>query len=346
MNREQKYIVVRIKIVCRDGMRRARLKIPAEKGEAVYHLLSRTVNGEGILETAEKEFFRRQMWQVAEFAGLEILTYAIMSNHFHILVRVPQKIPVADEELLRRYRILYPTPTKYQSASLAVIEAELKRNGPEAEKWRARQLSLMNDVSAFMKLLKERFSIWYNQRNKRFGPVWSDRFKSVLVEPTGRTIETMAMYIDLNCVRAGIVTDPKDYRYCGYAEAVGGHEPAQCGVQSVLGLPWARAQEAYRLMLFTTGAAPREGGASITPEQLRVVVRQGGKLPLADVLRCRVRYFTTSAVLGSREFVEQHVLEYRQQFQVGERVFARDLPAVTDWGRLAGLRAIRGELFG
>ncbi len=36
----------------------------------------------------------------------------------------------------------------------------------------------------------------------------------------------MAAYIDLNPVRAGLVSDPKDYRWCGYGEAVGGHEGA------------------------------------------------------------------------------------------------------------------------
>jgi hypothetical protein len=41
------------------------------------------------------------------------------------------------------------------------------------------------------------------------------------MEPRGKALETMATDIDLNCVRAGLATDPKDYRFCGYAEAVG-----------------------------------------------------------------------------------------------------------------------------
>lgn len=53
-----------------------------------------------------------------------------------------------------------------------------------------------------------------------FETLWAERFKSVLVEGFGNALETVAAYIDLNPVWAGIVEDPKDYRFCGYAEAV------------------------------------------------------------------------------------------------------------------------------
>lgn len=327
-------------------MRRARIKVKAERDEAVYHLVSRTVNGERILGVVAKEVLRRQIWQVADFAGLEILTYTILSNHFHILVRVPKREPISDEEVLRRYRVLYPRPTRYQSAHIEVIAAQLAQNTPEAVVWRERQLRLMYDVSQFMKLVKERFSIWYNARHQRFGPVWSDRFKSVLVEPKVRVIRTIAVYIDLNCVRAGIVRDPKDYRFCGYAEALSGNVAARSGVVAVTGEPWEAAQKGYRVLLFATAAGSREKGSTLTAAELQQVVRQGGKLPLGDVLRCRVRYFTESAVLGGREFVERHVAEYRSRFAMGPLVARRDLPCVTEWGELSGLRRIRGSLFG
>jgi putative transposase len=71
-----------------------------------------------------------------------------------------------------------------------------------------------------MKTLKQRFSVWYNRNHRRYGTLWADRFKSVLVEGSGNPLQTMAAYIDLNPVRAGIVEDPKEYRFSGYAEAV------------------------------------------------------------------------------------------------------------------------------
>ena len=328
-------------------MRQARIKIPAAESEAAYHCISRTVNGEWLFDDAAKEILRRQVWQVADYCGVQIVTYAIMSNHFHVLLNVPRQEPVSDAELLRRYKVLYPKPTKHQPTRLAVVEAELARNGPEALAWRQRQLALMGDVSPFMKLVKQRFSIWFNKSHRRFGTLWAERFKSVLVETEERVRQTMAAYIDLNGVRAGLVNDPKDYRFCGYAEAVAGNAAAQAGIRSVTGgRGWDEAQAHYREVLFGTGAGPREGAATISLDDLQRVIAEGGRLPLPTVLRCRVRYFTDGAVLGSRAFVDVQLARYRQKTGRRERTASRALPAWTDWGDWATLRGLRLRAFG
>ena len=76
----------------------------------------------------------------------------------------------------------------------------------------------MGDVSIFMKELKHGFSIWYNRTHGRFGTLWAERFRSVLVEGRPLALQTVAACIDLNPVRANLCQDPKDYRFCGYAE--------------------------------------------------------------------------------------------------------------------------------
>jgi len=323
-------------------VRQPRIKIPPVEGEAVYHCISRAVNGEWLFDEVAREVLRRQFWKVADYCGVQILTYSILSNHFHILVRVPQQQPVTDAELLRRYRGLYPKPTKYQSECLKVIESELAGNGPEAVAWRRRQLALMGDVSPFMKLVKQRFSIWYNKSYQRFGTLWAERFKSVLVEAKAEPLLTMAAYIDLNSVRAGITADPKNYRFCGYAEAVAGNKAAQAGICLMLGgRGWAEVQSQYREMLFGTGAGERENGAVLPATELQRVIRERGTLPMATVLRCRLRYFTDGAVLGSRAFVENQLGKYRHKTGRLERTCPRPMPACTDWGDLATLRGLR-----
>jgi REP element-mobilizing transposase RayT len=305
------------------------------------------VNRERLFDPAAREILRRQLWQVADYCGVQVLTYAVLSNHFHVLVRVPQEQPVSDAELLRRFNVLYPRPTRYQSARLEVIREQLASNGPDAQAWRRRQLALMGDVSQFMKLVKQRFTIWYNKAHQRCGTLWSERFKSTLVEGEGRVLETMAVYIDLNCVRAGLVSDPKDYRFCGYAEAVAGNPTAQAGIRAVVGgQDWEETQSRYRQRLFSTGAAPRAGAASVTGQELETVLAQGGTLPLATVLRCRLRYFTDGAVLGSRAFVELQLASYRRKTGRLLGRVPQALPAVTEWGDLATLRALRQPGFG
>ncbi|HXB01789.1 MAG TPA: transposase [Opitutaceae bacterium] len=305
--------------------------------------MSRTVNGERLFGAVDQEIFRRQLWAVADYCGVEVLTWTILSNHFHVLTRVPQAQPVGDEELLRRYQVLYPKPTKYRIQRLEVIKAYLQANAPEGEVWRRRQLAQMGDISAFMKLLKQRFSVWFNKHHKRYGTLWSERFKSILVEPKHRVIEAMAAYIDLNCVRACICSDPKDYRFCGYAEALAGSKQAKKGLLSVIGGTWPEAQAAYRQILFSIGAGPNDHAGDISEAALKEVLVADGKLPLAILLRHKLVYFTSGAVLGGRSFVEEQLMKYRQLS--GRRKRTEPYP-VPDLFGCGGLLALRGHRAG
>ena len=74
-------------------------------------------------------------------------------------------------------------------------------------------LDRMHDLSSFVGELKQRLSQWYNLRNGRSGPLWEDRFKSVLVQGEPGLLAMVAAYIDLNAVRAGIVKDPREWRW-------------------------------------------------------------------------------------------------------------------------------------
>ncbi len=328
-------------------MRHGRIKLSPLASQAAYHCVTRTVNGEWLFDDIAKEVLRGQLWQVADYCGVSIYTYSLLSNHFHVLVNVPLLQAVPDAELLRRYAVLYPHPTKYQTARLEVVKAQLSQNGSEAVAWRRRQLALMGDVSQFMKLVKQRFSIWYNQSHGRFGTLWAERFKSLLVAVEDRALQTTAAYIDLNCVRAGITPDPKEYRFCGYAEAVAGSAAAQAGIRGAMGgHRWDTVQASYREVLFGTGAGPRETGATIPIAEFKRVIAAGGKLPLATVLRCRIRYFTDGAVLGGKAFVQVQLAEYRRKTGRRRNTSPVPLPSWTEWGDLATLRGLRQSAIG
>ena len=101
---------------------------------------------------------RKMMHQVADFCGVQVLTFCIMSNHFHVLVKVPDAPKLSDRELMRRYKVLYPKPTKYQQESAKQMEVALNQGGEDANAIRAKLLARMADVSEFMKALKQRFS--------------------------------------------------------------------------------------------------------------------------------------------------------------------------------------------
>ena len=207
-------------------------------------------------------------------------------------------------------------------------------------------LARMGDVSAFMKELKQRFSIWFNRSHKRFGTLWAERFKSVLIENAASALRTVAAYIDLNPVRAGLVEDPKDYRCCGYAEALAGVRHAQKGIKSVNESKRIdTALEDYRMTLFGTGATVSRASQKAMREEIaKEVIAKGGKLPVHIILRCRVRYMTDGAVLSSQEFVSAYFRFHRKNF--GERR-KRSFYKMrgSDWGGMVALRGLRTEVF-
>ena len=71
------------------------------------HLISRIANREIFLNDEEKTRFVERLWRVATFSCVEVLAYCFMSNHFHILVYVPDPRELSDDELLARIRALY-----------------------------------------------------------------------------------------------------------------------------------------------------------------------------------------------------------------------------------------------
>ncbi len=217
----------------------------------IYHCISRVVGRQFVLEVDEREHFRMLMRMCEKFTGCRVLSYCLMSNHFHLLLEVPPMPEggISDEDLLQRLGVFYSEAQVAEVANeledaaavrvrgeselppvdemgipltpaqeMAMAKQEVARR---VEEIRSRYTRRMHDLSEFMKSLLERFTKWFNRAHSRSGTLWEDRFKSVIVE-SGTAARTMSAYIDLNPVRAGMVEDPAEYRWSSYGEAVGG----------------------------------------------------------------------------------------------------------------------------
>ena len=74
-------------------MRQARFLSPSsETDNALYHSISRVVDRQFVLGRVEKDMFVQMIREYEEFCGVQVLSYCIMSNHFHLLVEVPPKV--------------------------------------------------------------------------------------------------------------------------------------------------------------------------------------------------------------------------------------------------------------
>ena len=204
----------------------------------------------------------------------------------------------------------------------------------------------MWDLGSYMKALKQRFGGWFNRRSGRRGTLWEERFTSVLVEG-GEALAVIAAYIDLNPVRAGLVRDPKDWRWSGFGAAFGGVHKARSGLREVMRLHSRsemgekEALAAYRAFVFEAAEerAPGSNGArgrrGAKPEAVATVRLAAGNLSRGELLRCRVRHFADGAALGTKQFVEAVFKKERHRFGARRKTGAR---AVTG---LAGMCALR-----
>jgi putative transposase len=295
------------------------------QGRSFYHCISRFVHGLFIFGTsggrcAEAEEFLSLMRRWAAFSGIRIRKYVLMANHFHILCEVPEPKPLTQNEMLERIE------AGYGSEWVQALREQLERFAQQPDGAEQSKLLLdsyrrqMNDLSFFMKQLKGCFAQQYNRRHKRYGTLWSERFKSVLLEG-GPAVAAIAAYIDLNPVRAGLCEDPKDYRYCDYAEAIAKESETDLeGMRTILNLPQSASpqevQSEYRKFLYLKGAAGSENKppAFDFAKAQKVVEQEKGELSLGERLRCKIRYFSDGVILGSHSFVESHFQRLKEKF--------------------------------
>jgi len=210
-------------------MRKLRHLSPsAELSPSLYHVHSRCVDqrfkfGDGKDGAWIKDKFVSMLREYEAFLGVQVQAYCLMSNHFHLLLEVPPKkkgtpVPMSDEVLLGKIQAFYSKAVYVETKQM--LEC-FRKSGSDAaaEELKGRFTSRMYDLSEFIKGLKQRFTQWYNKMHDRTGTLWEGRFKSVLVED-GYGARCVSAYIDLNPIRAGMVSRPEDYRWSSYGEAM------------------------------------------------------------------------------------------------------------------------------
>ncbi len=214
--------------------------LPSTEGYAV-HVTSRAIHQQFLFQEPEKAKFTELMEAWAEFSGIKVLTHCMMSNHFHLFLWVPKPEEVPIGEIRRRIRLVWPRNK--------VAKWERCYEGSPLEQMKEMEKELterMCNLPAFIRVLKQSFSSWYNRLHDCVGTLWESRYRSMVVKETPEGFLTVATYIDLNPVRAGICDDPRQYPWSGYARAEVGDEARRKGLELLLekaGFPHATGAE-------------------------------------------------------------------------------------------------------
>ncbi|MBU1170871.1 MAG: hypothetical protein KKD44_15025 [Proteobacteria bacterium] len=282
--------------------RTTRMVIRDEK--SVYHVISRTALDGFPFGTVEKEKFVSILKWFARIYFTEILGYAVLDNHIHILVKMLPERNYSDDEIKKRYEARYGDDAMFPVGRIDHFR----------RKWAS--------LSEFMKEVKQTFSRYYNKAKGRRGTLWGERFKSLIVEKGDTLIHCLA-YIDLNAVRAGIVKRPEDYRWCslGYHSQTNNTDDflsTDFGIVEFNDVDEKERFRRYRRYVYEAGALARADGKRGQAIGKGIVEDEREKnfeFTRTERFMNRTRYFTDSGIIGSKAFVAEQYLRFKHMFQ-------------------------------
>lgn len=189
-----------------------------------YHIMSKVAGGELLFSNADKEYFLELIERFAGGFFVEVHAFCIMSNHFHILLSGldEEAGQASKEELFKRYEGLYPKNPIPPEGTFNSCNQFIPDEDGGVERLRNR----LGSVSRFVQELKQTFSRWYNKKYGRTGYLWGGRYKGVITS-MGEAQLICSTYIDLNPIRAKIVSKPEEYQWSSLGMRVNSRKRAR-----------------------------------------------------------------------------------------------------------------------
>ncbi len=186
-----------------------------------YHCVSRCVRrsflcGEDELTGKSyqhrRDWIEQKMYALASIYCIDICSYAIMSNHYHLVVYIDKKQAdqLSLEEVVKRWGMAHKLPvivSRWQHGSLT-NKAERVACELIIEQWRTR----LSNLSWFMKELNYDIACQANREDNCTGHFWESRFKSQALLDESALAAAMA-YVDLNPIRAGAAKTPESSNF-------------------------------------------------------------------------------------------------------------------------------------
>jgi REP element-mobilizing transposase RayT len=156
-------------------------------------------------------WIEQRIGQLASIFAIDVAAYAVMSNHYHLVVRIdaPRAENWSDEQVLQRWTQIFTGPLLVRrflddEEREKLSDSELDRVYAFAQSYRER----LCDLSWFMRVLNETIARKANAEDNCTGRFWEGRFKCQALLDEQALLSAMA-YVDLNPVRAGMTQCPE-----------------------------------------------------------------------------------------------------------------------------------------
>lgn len=199
-------------------MTRPRSELVSTEVTPYYHCISRCVRRAylyGIDSHTGQDFRHRKQWiqerlvQLQTVFTLNLCAYAIMDNHYHLVIHIDTEAAkhFSEQEVAQRWRKLFRLPL--------LVERYLTNNTTSLAEQKAAQRYLterrarLADLSWFMRCLNEHIARKANKEDDCTGRFWEGRFRSQAILDDAGLLACMA-YVDLNPLRAGKVNAPEE----------------------------------------------------------------------------------------------------------------------------------------
>ena len=193
-----------------------------------YHCVNRCVrraflcgvdSQTGVSYEHRREWIADKIKALSETFAIDVAAYAVMSNHYHIVLRVDQDLAESWNaiEVIERWNTFFTLPvliSRFMKGE-CTSSAELKVVDEIIEKWRTR----LHDISWFMRLLNESIARESNKEDNVTGRFWEGRFKSQALLDEQAIIACMA-YVDLNLIRADMAKTPEQSDFTSIQERI------------------------------------------------------------------------------------------------------------------------------
>jgi len=267
-----------------------------------YHVMSRTALDGYPFKDVDKDELVKIVKRFSKLFFVEVFGYCILDNHFHLLIQIMPEHYYTDAAIIEKLKAHYGDNFELYDKQIDYYRQKL------------------SSLSNYMKEIKQAFSFYYNKRYNRRGTLWGERFKSVIVEK-GETLINCLAYIDLNPIRAGIVDKPEDYRW----NSLGYHIQTN-NQHNFLSFDFGLKEfgvknkkeriRRYRKYVYETGAIEKKiQGKTIDKKVVEKERKRGFEITRVDRFKYRTRYFTDSGIIGSKEFVFNTYLQFKDLFQ-------------------------------
>ena len=204
--------------------------------ETVHHLISRIAHRVYFLKDSERMDFLEIVHRAAEFAGIRLLGWCVMGNHFHILAFLPSPEALDEQETVRRYGVLNgQSAAAAMEATISQWRQEGEAGERRVEEWMSGQMRRMYSIGSFMKIVKQWFTTEYNRRNAHKGTLWESVYFDRVVPLRESEMAKCLGYIHLNPIRAAASDRFDGYAWSSYAAFRKGDLTAVAGMRFVYG---------------------------------------------------------------------------------------------------------------